>query len=193
MMAVTTKLGLTTFLLVMILGLYGYASDPNRGLKAPETFKWVFLDELPPNKPPYFLTPTILERLFPELSNPTVPSLEDIGDNVDQWHFIAGGFAFVLFGDFNLDGLYDVAFVGKYDDLEISQPQFFFSIITVKGKSAKIQHFTKLQHKRALLKTFPKYYKNKYDAILRVYTFESCDGDHLFWNGSSYVAISDTE
>jgi hypothetical protein len=68
----------------------------------------VFIDEHLGGKPPYFLDSHILTRLYPQLANPRAPSVEDIGDETDQWHFIAGGFNFVLFGDFNQDGLYDV-------------------------------------------------------------------------------------
>jgi hypothetical protein len=131
--------------------------------------------------------------LYPQLINPRLPSVEDIGDETDQWHFIAGAFSFVLFGDFNQDGLYDVALVGKYYDLDIGMPQFFFSIFTVKGTSAKIQEFTKLRDQRAALKAFPDFVKSKYGAISLVYTFESCDCGYLYWNGSKYEYASCSE
>ena len=184
----------TAFLFVVILSLHGCASSHStRHSQAPEIGNWVFVDGHLPDEAPYFLSPDILARLYPQLANPRVPSPKDIGDETDQWHFIAGGWAFVLFGDFNQDRLYDVAFVGKYDDVEIGLEQFFFSIFTVKGMSARVDYFTKLGHQRAVLKTFPRFYKKKYDAISRVYTFESCHCDDLFWNGSGYVAIPCSE
>jgi hypothetical protein len=96
-----------------ILCLSGCASYSTHALQTAEGGDWVFIHGHPPGKPPYFLSPDILARLYPQIANPRVPSVEDIGDETDQWHFIAGGFSFVLFGDFNQDGLYDVALVGN--------------------------------------------------------------------------------
>ena len=183
----------TAFLMATILCLPGCASYSNHRFQTAETGEWVFIHAHPPGKPPYFLSPDILARLYPQIANPQVPSVGDIGDETDQWHFIAGGFSFVLFGDFNQDGLYDVALVGKYDDLDIGMPQFFFSIFTVKGTSAKVQEFTKLGHQRAALKAFPDFVKSKYGAILLVYTFESCHCGYLYWNGSKYEDASCSE
>jgi hypothetical protein len=187
------RINITALLLGTALVLHGCALHSSRGFQASEAGDWVFIHGHPSGKPPYFLSPDILARLYPQIANPRVPSAKDIGDETDQWHFIAGGFSFVLFGDFNQDGLYDVALVGKYDDLDIGMPQFFFSIFTIKGTFAKVQEFTKLRHQRAALKAFPDFVKSKYGAILLVYTFESCHCGYVYWNGSKYEDASCSE
>ena len=153
--------------------------------------KKIFVGELPGGKermsPNFFVNSIILQKIFPGLTNPREPSVEDIGDTTDQYHFIAGGFGFVLFDDFNNDGLLEVALVGKHDNKEVGRPQFFFAILSIEHKAVTLQYFVNLGFQRILLQRIPKFFKGKYAAILSVYTFETEHCDYLFWDGKRYV------
>ncbi len=136
---------------------------------------------------PFIVDPSMLRKVFPDMINPRVPTVQDIGDMTDQYHFMAGGFGFVLFGDFNDDGLLDVALVGKYDNTGAGGAQFFFAILSIDYKSVALQYFENLGFQRILLRRIPKFLRGKYDAISRVHALETERCNYVFWDGTGYL------
>lgn len=128
---------------------------------------------------------SILNRLFPEIKNPRLMTFKDLEDPDEQEDFVNFGYAFILRGDFNKDGIDDLAFIGKYDNPENVKENVFIAIITIKGEKVTREFFSKLRYNRASLKKILNY-KPNIDAIGIAYTISSNYCEYLYWTGKKY-------
>ncbi|MCE5194611.1 MAG: hypothetical protein LLF28_04025 [Nitrospiraceae bacterium] len=151
---------------------------------------FIEMDSIPsiviPGDKPITLTKEFLTKLLPELKNPRLMSLEDFADPEDKEAFLESGCTFVLRGDFNNDGIADLAFVGKYDNLSNPKYSSFFVIVSIKQKKVVREYFTPLMTSQVALLNVLKY-KRKIDAIELIYHFESEECGYLFWSNKKYV------
>jgi len=139
-----------------------------------------------PGAKPITLSGDILKELFPELKNPRLMKLGDLDSSFnEQEDFIEGGFTFVLRGDFNRDGIADIAFVGKYDNSEKQDENSFIAILSVKGKKVLRIFFSKIYKKKISLVRVINYRPN-IDAIGMTYIIPSEDCGYLFWSGKNW-------
>lgn len=135
---------------------------------------------------PIILSQDLIYNLFPELKNPRLMTLKDLSNLEEKESFINGGYSFVLRGDFNSDGFADLAFVGKYDDIEHPERNCFVAIISIKQKKIIRDFFLKRNVERMGLRKEIEY-KPKIDAILMAYEFfgsEACEV--LYWSDTKY-------
>jgi hypothetical protein len=107
-------------------------------------------DKIGPGDRPIPLNEEYFKKIFPELKNPRLMKYSDL-DISDQRDFEIEGYVFVLRGDFNQDGLADIAIVGKYDNSENSKENSFFSILTFKNKQIIREYFSLIRNNQAFL------------------------------------------
>lgn len=147
------------------------------------------LDYIPtgikPGDKPITLSESLLGEFFPELKHPRLMGFDDLGDTDEKDSFIEGGYSFVLRGDFNNDGLADIAFLGKYENIEEPEKNTFIGILSIKGKKVTREFFSRLGYKRASLIKVSKY-KGSLDAIGIIYTINSDYCEYLFWHNNKY-------
>lgn len=189
-MAHTKKLPLTViiisfcFTLLVFLNTRATTKEVESGKKI--VIKFDFIPSgVKPGEKPITLAPDLLHELLPELKNPRLMRFEDLGDPHEQEGFIEEGFTFVLRGDFNRDGVADLAFVGKYDNPEHPKENTFIVVVSFKEKMVIRDFFSKIPRDRASLLLEPRY-KPKIDAIFISYTYASDDCEFLYWNRIKY-------
>lgn len=137
-----------------------------------------------PGDKPITLSEKLLGILFPGLKNPRRMSIDDLIDIDQKEDFYEEGYTFVLRGDFNRDGIADIAFVGKYDGNN-KNADAFMSILSIKGKRVIVEHWRKLPYHRAAILVDPNYKKN-IDGINIMYTFGSEECETLYWDGKQW-------
>ncbi len=142
-----------------------------------------------PGDKPITISNRFLSEILPELKNPRFISLSDIGDDYWIQQFLEGGFTFVLMGDFNRDGIADVAFTGKFDNDTNPELNSFFAIVSIANKKVVRDFMVVLpvQCNSVWLKVLPKYKKVR-NAIRLLRDGESEDILLVFWDGAKYVA-----
>jgi len=149
----------------------------------------VELDSLPfhdgPGDKPVTLNKNFLTKILPEVKTPRLMAFTDLGDTDEQNSFFEGGYTFVLRGDFNKDGFADIAFVGKYDNLDSPENNSFVTIISIKGKKVTREYFSKTDTPKAYLLTVLEY-KQKIDAVGLIFNLYSEECGYLFWTGKQY-------
>ncbi len=142
-------------------------------------------DRVKPGDKPITLSEGFLRRLLPELKNPRLMKFEDLGDPYEQEGFIEEGCTFVIRGDFNRDGVADLAFVGKYENAEYPGKNIFITIISIKEKRVIRDFLFPISKERVSLINVIEY-KPKIDAIGMFYTLASDDCGYLYWTGKKW-------
>lgn len=138
--------------------------------------------EVKPGDMPLTLSKDLLSKLLPELSNPRLMKLEDLGDDIDAINY---GHTIVLRDDFNRDGIADIAFVGKYDNPTAPDKNSFIAIITISGGTVTREFFSKIYRDHISLQRIINY-KPKIDAIGMTFNFNSEDCEYLYWSGKQW-------
>lgn len=172
------------FCLVFSLVLTGYGNDLPLSDKKIVIHDSGNLKDKVKNKKT-FLNKELLKKLLPELKNPRLMTLKDLEDTEEQEIFKEEGYTFVLEGDFNKDGVPDIAFVGKYDNDKKPNENSFIAIISIKNNNITRELLNKLRTKQVSLTLAPAY-KHNIDAIALIYKFGSDECGHLFWEGGIY-------
>ncbi len=150
----------------------------------------VYLDYIPyrvkPGDMPIDFNKSLLNKLVPELKNPRLMTLKDLDEAFDEPHvFLSRGYSFVLRDDFNSDGIADIVFVGKYDNLEKPDKNCFIAVVSIKDKSVIREYFSRIYSNRiSLLRVIA--YKPKMDAIGMTFNLVSDDCAYLFWTGKKW-------
>ncbi len=135
-----------------------------------------------PGEKPFTLTKKFLTNIVPELKNPRLILIRDLKPT-DRDRFTEEGHAFVLRGDFNNDGVADLAFIGKYGNQNDTNNSFFVIVSIREGKVTR-EYFTRLSvDKVSLVK---EYYKDK-AAIKLIYSYDTEESDFVYWNGLEYI------
>jgi len=137
-------------------------------------------EKVSPGDKPITLSSDLLKQLLPEINNPRRMEYDDLKSNIDRREFIEYGSTFVLKGDFNNDGIGDIAFTGKYDG-----SNSFFAIITFKYKMAIRQFYSTSSTEFIALNMVPNFMNNNC-AIQLIYKFASDDCEYLHWNDRFY-------
>lgn len=180
-----SKFYLAPVILLCILSSFSTPSYSGNEVSSDEIsiiVDYIVRDTIPGEKP-IGLSDDFLQKLISELKNPRLMSYEDL-DEINKVSFISRGLTFVLGGDFNRDGIADVAFVGKYDSG--SSEDTFLAIVSIKGKKVTRKFIKKQNSRQLLLDKVPKY-KENVDAIYVTYNDPSEECFFLFWQDNKYV------
>jgi hypothetical protein len=180
------KRNLFTITSIIILSQQLYAADINNFSNTQITIELDFISsQVKPGDKPITLNKSLLDKLLPEVKNPRLMTFADLADAEEQSGFLEGGYTFVLRGDFNKDGIADIAFVGKYKNSESYEENSFVAIISIKGKKVVRDYFLKLNNPKICLISIPDY-KPGTDAIGMVFNIFSEECGYLFWNIKQY-------
>lgn len=179
----------TVLFIAIIAGLLLVTQILNKTSIAAEEKIAVKLDMLPsvvkPGDKPFSLGKKLLSKLLPEIGNPRLMSLSDLSSS-DIPIFLEEGNVFVLCGDFNNDGIADVAFVGKGDNIGGNS---FFVIVSIKDSKIVREFFDVIDAEKIALSQ--KYYKSR-KSIMLIFTYGSEDSSFVYWGGKRYrIAVKE--
>jgi len=140
-----------------------------------------------PGDKSFSLGKKLLSRLLPEIENPRLMSLSDLS-SFEIPMFVEEGDVFVLRGDFNNDGIADVAFVGKGDNIGDDS---FFVIVSIKNGKIRREYFDVIDAEKITLNQ-QSYYKGR-KSIMLIFTYGSEDTSFIYWDGKQYKVAKITE
>lgn len=141
------------------------------------------------------LTKDNLQKLFPEIKNPRIMTVNDIKDKFEKRAVKLYNFSFFIIGEFNNDGFIEIVFTGKYDEPEDGYADLFLGIISVQRDKMFRDFFERLYYgpsyaqkpKGQYLKKSSVKNKSDLDSVFICYTAAPSDWcEILSWNGKEY-------
>lgn len=134
-----------------------------------------------------FLSKDLLKQLLPELKEPRLMNLDDLGDTLDKETFLMGEFSFAMIGDLNNDGFPEIALAGKFKNSQHQDANTFVAIFSIKDGFARLEYFREQLRPRFVLFSESNY-KNETQAVGITYSFGSEECAFVFWENGKYVS-----
>lgn len=133
-----------------------------------------------------------LTKFLPDIKNTRLMIDEDVHRTHEREAYRAEGYAFVVTGDFNKDGITDYAVVGKYDGPDPSN-SIFVAIFCKNNRKPTLEFLATVSNDRAFLMVESGKHltinniSKKFDVIIVALALGSDNGFAVAWDGKKFV------
>lgn len=149
------------------------------------TVAWLLRAMESPPSDQFRINNALLRELLPNVKEPRLMTVDDLGNEWEKNFFIQDGFSFIIEGDFNNDGDRDYAVAGK----DASSSSTFLVVIALKHGQPMTEYFDYFNGKPKMSLALWRNCRNEMDAIVVAFTLRSDDGFYLMWDGKRYTII----